>query len=71
MKLETLEGITFATTLTQGFKDIVDAIHDLTRALAGAGRPHCRSGLGRLALHSRQAGQQKPDCDSMASRNAW
>jgi hypothetical protein len=26
-------GITFATTLTEGFRSIVDAIHDLTRAL--------------------------------------
>jgi predicted transcriptional regulator len=37
VKLEDLTGITFATTLTQGFRDVVDAIHELTQALGGAG----------------------------------
>jgi hypothetical protein len=36
-KITSLEdsGITFATTLTEGFSSIVDAIHELTRALGG------------------------------------
>lgn len=34
-KIEDLSGITFATTLTEGFASVVDAIRELTRALTG------------------------------------
>jgi hypothetical protein len=34
-KMDDLSGLTFATTLTEGFKSVVDAIGELTRALTG------------------------------------
>lgn len=35
LKLDTLEGLTFATTLTEGFKAVVEAIREMTQALTG------------------------------------